>query len=128
MLISNKRLMCSAPGTSNSFFWRLILLLLIELLERQLFVWLIMVEMMDIWIELCESTSEGIYVTHSRAKQRSDKLSSRFLVPRTRTDDSRSADIVDQYIGTLQENLGRRPTIVAVLKSLTNTLEPLKRT
>ena len=85
-------------------------------------------EMMDIWIELCESTSEGIYVTHSRAKQRSDKLSSRFLVPRTRTDDSRSADIVDQYIGTLQENLGRRPTIVAVLKSLTNTLEPFKRT
>ena len=44
MLISNKRLMCSAPGTSNSFFWRLILLLLIELLERQLFVWLIMVD------------------------------------------------------------------------------------
>ena len=62
-------------------------------------------EMMDIQIELCESTSEGIYVTHSRAKQRSDKRSSRFLVPRT--DDSRSADIVDQYIGTIKEKLGK---------------------
>ena len=62
-------------------------------------------EMMDIQIELCESTSEGIYVTHSRAKQRSDKRSSRFLVPRT--DDSCSADIVDQYIGAIKEKLGK---------------------
>ena len=33
-----------APVTSNSFFWMLILLLLIGLLERQLFAWLIMVD------------------------------------------------------------------------------------
>ena len=29
-------------------------------------------EMMNIYIELCENTSQGIYVTHSRVKQRSD--------------------------------------------------------
>ena len=44
-------------------------------------------------------------MTHLRAKQRSDKRSSRFLVPRT--DDSRSADIVDQYIETIKEKLGK---------------------
>ena len=38
-------------------------------------------------------------MTHLRAKQRSDKRSSRFLVPRT--DDSRSADIVE----TIKEKL-----------------------
>ena len=36
------------------------------------------------------------FLTHSRAKQRSDKQSSRFLD--LRTDDSLSADIVDKYI------------------------------
>ena len=46
-------------------------------------------------------------MTHSRAKQRSAKRSCRFLVPRTRTDDSRNADIFDQYIRTIKENLGK---------------------
>ena len=62
-------------------------------------------EMMEIKIELCESTSEGVYVTHSRAKQRSDKRISKFLVPRT--DMSRSADIVDEYIRVIKEKLGK---------------------
>ena len=62
-------------------------------------------EMMDIKVEFCESTAEGIYVTHSRSKQRSDKRSSRFLIPRT--DASGSAEIVDDYIKTIKETLGK---------------------
>ena len=39
-------------------------------------------EMMGLQVEMCESAPEGVFVTHIRSKQRSDKRNSKFLVPR----------------------------------------------
>ena len=45
------------------------------------------IECMDLELEKFCSKSDGIYITHSRAKQRTDKRTTKFLVPRS-TDDN----------------------------------------
>ena len=49
-------------------------------------------------------TKDGIEVTHSRSKQRSDCKSTKFLIPRT----SSYADIVESYLERVREDLGKR--------------------
>ena len=60
-------------------------------------------EIMGLQLEKCESTPEGVYVTHMRAKQRSDKRCSRFLVPRH--GEKNAANVLDLYIRSIKEQL-----------------------
>jgi len=63
-------------------------------------------EVMGLQVELCESTPEGVYVTHTRTKQRSDQRSSaRFLVPRT--EENSCADVLDLYLRAIKDTLGK---------------------
>ena len=55
-------------------------------------------ELMDLVLEKFSSTKEGVYVTHDRAKQRSDKRESRFLIPRAENPGNLDfASIVERY-------------------------------
>ncbi|XP_023322496.1 uncharacterized protein LOC111696931 isoform X2 [Eurytemora carolleeae] len=60
---------------------------------------------MNLKIEICESTPAGVYVTHMRAKQRSDKRNSRFLIPR-KTGEVSAADVLDLYLRQVKGDLG----------------------
>ena len=63
-------------------------------------------EMMGLQVELCESTPEGVYVTHMRSKQKSDKRNNaKFLVPRTKGNSC--ADVLELYLRTIKDTLGK---------------------
>ena len=62
-------------------------------------------ETMDLKLEKFCSTSEGVSITHSRAKQRSDKRDSKFLIPRS--GETNFAEIVEMYIGAVKSDLGK---------------------
>ena len=65
-------------------------------------------ETMDLVIEHFQSNPEGVYVTHQRAKQRSDKRNSKFLVPRTfQSSRTSCASVVETYLTTVKEDLGK---------------------
>ena len=63
---------------------------------------------MDLEIEKLRSNADGIYVTHTRSKQRSDKRSSVFLVPRAKdVNEIDYAKTVDLYISSIKDQLGK---------------------
>ena len=51
------------------------------------------------------SSSDGVHVTHSRAKQRSDQLCSKFLIPRCKIGVN-YAQILEDYLLAIKEGLG----------------------
>ena len=57
-------------------------------------------------LENFTSSSEGILVTHSRAKQRSDQRFTKFLIPRT-VEDPKYADICAEYLNVIRFTLGK---------------------
>ena len=63
------------------------------------------VELNSLSIEMVEKKPDGLYVTHSRAKQRTDKRSSKFLVPSN--GDVDYAQVVDKYISDIKAKLGK---------------------
>ena len=63
---------------------------------------------MDLKLEKFNSLPEGIYVTHERAKQRSDKRDSKFLIPRAKSNgETNFANIVESYLHAIKEDLGK---------------------
>ena len=61
-------------------------------------------ETMDLKIEKFNSSPEGIYVTHERAKQRSDKRDSKFLIPRAKSNgETNFANIVESYLHAIYQ-------------------------
>ena len=64
-------------------------------------------ETMDLEMEKFCSTSEGVFITHSRAAQNNVliKKSSQFLIPRS--GETNFADIIDLYIGAVKSDLGK---------------------
>ena len=65
-------------------------------------------ESMNLVLERFSSTKEGVYVMHERAKQRSDKQNSKFLVPRaTAESDTDYAGIVESYLSQVKDDLGK---------------------
>ena len=63
-------------------------------------------EAMDLELQKVRCAENGIYITHSRAKQRSDKRSSSFLVPKT-TGEVNFAEVLEQYIDRMKSELGK---------------------
>ena len=56
-------------------------------------------EIADLKLEKFTSEAEGVYIIHERAKQRSDKRESKFLVPRMKTEESTDyAGILEYYL------------------------------
>jgi hypothetical protein len=65
-------------------------------------------EVVDLILEKFSSTKEGVYVTHNRAKQRSDKRESRFLIPRaSQAGELDFASMLETYITLVKEDLGK---------------------
>ena len=60
---------------------------------------------MDLALEKVERKPEGLYVTHTRAKQRTDKKETRFLVPSN--GDIDYAALVDNYLSNIRNDLGK---------------------
>ena len=63
-------------------------------------------ELMDLALEKVERKPEGLYVTHTRAKQRTDKKETRFLVP-SNDGDVDYASLVDGYLSIIRNDLGK---------------------
>ena len=63
-------------------------------------------EAMDLELQNVRPAENGIYITHSRAKQRSDKRSSSFLVPKT-TGEVDYAEVVKEYMDHMKTELGK---------------------
>jgi len=63
-------------------------------------------EAMDLELEKFTTSPEGVYVVHRRAKQRSDKQSSRFLIPRG-SGSTDYAAIVEMYLSQIKDDLGK---------------------
>ena len=61
-------------------------------------------ELMELQVERVSVQSEGVYVTHCCVKQRSDKMESKFLVPRG--GDVNYAAVVEDYLCTIKNTLG----------------------
>ena len=65
-------------------------------------------ETMDLKIEKFNSSPEGIYVTHERAKKRSDQRDSKFFIPRAKANGKTYfANIVEGYVHAIKEDLGK---------------------
>ena len=64
-------------------------------------------EIMDLCIEKTVSVKEGIYITHQRAKQRSDKTEACFLVPRAKSGEFCKAALLGSYLLSVREDLGK---------------------
>ena len=58
-------------------------------------------ELMELQLEKIQKTDEGLYITHSRCKQRTDKRDSRYLVP-----NEGPAEVVSSYIKPINDDLG----------------------
>ena len=54
-------------------------------------------EIMELQLEKFRVTADGVIVTHQRAKQRSDKRESNFLIPRSSTG-TNYASIIEEYL------------------------------
>lgn len=73
---------------------------LIQLLLR-------LTETLNLDLERIESSAAGIFVTHQRCKQRTDKKDSRFHIPRAKnTGDIDYAGIMDAYLHEIKDCLG----------------------
>ena len=59
---------------------------------------------MEIVLEKIESKPEGLFVTHERAKQRTDKRQSKFMVTRAGSLDY--AAVVEDYISAIKSSFG----------------------
>ena len=70
-----------------------------------------LIEAMELEIEKIEATPRGYKVTHSRAKQRSDKRHTSFLVPKVGLGEGESdfdwAGCLGQYLDTVKNKLGK---------------------
>lgn len=65
-------------------------------------------EAMDLSLEKVRITKDGVIIHHSRAKQRSDKRETVFLIPRSMEQDKTNyAAIVESYISIIKTELGR---------------------
>ena len=65
-------------------------------------------EVMDLKLEKFSSSPDGVYITHERAKQRSDKRETKFLVPRSKTVEMTDyAGILENYLFAIREDLGK---------------------
>ena len=64
------------------------------------------IEAESLLLENFTSSSEGILVTHSHAKQRSDRRFTKFLIPRT-VEDLKYADICEEYLNVIHFTLGK---------------------
>lgn len=63
-------------------------------------------EIMDLEIEKMRNSGDGIYVTHKRAKQRSDKKDSVFLIP-VCSNGPNYAAVLEEYLTTIKNELGK---------------------
>ena len=59
---------------------------------------------MNLNIEKIANQEDGMCITHQRAKQRSDKQDSRFLIPKNGS--INYASIVEKYLNEIKSNLG----------------------
>ena len=65
-------------------------------------------ETMALSLEKFTSKNEGMYVVHKQAKQRSDKQQSKFLVPRSNSEEQVDfAGILEAYISQVKDDLGK---------------------
>lgn len=64
-------------------------------------------ELMSLQIEKMTSSPEGVHITHQRCKQRSDKRETKFLVPRNKDLNRDWAGLLEGYIKTVKEELGK---------------------
>ena len=64
-------------------------------------------ELMVLSLEKIVSSKEGVTVTHDRAKQRSDKRESKFLIPRGGGGGLDFASVVERYLTLVREELGK---------------------
>ena len=63
-------------------------------------------ETLDLDLEKIESTPAGVFVTHQRCKQRTDKKDSKFLIPRAKKDgDVDYAGVMDSYLHEIKDCL-----------------------
>ena len=62
---------------------------------------------MDFQLEKVRHAENGIYITHSRAKQRSDKRSTTFLVPKPTGGGIDFVGVLDQYMDRVKTDLGK---------------------
>ena len=63
---------------------------------------------MELVIEKFHITQEGVFVSHQRAKQISDKRDSKFLVPRASVSgETDFASVVEKYLTAIREDLGK---------------------
>ena len=58
---------------------------------------------MNLQVENMSSTSEGVYVTNQRSKQRNDKKNTRFIVPRAGS----YAGILEEYLHNIKSTLSK---------------------
>ena len=63
-------------------------------------------EIMELQLEKFRVTADGVIVTHQRAKQRSDKRESNFLIPRSSTG-TNYASIIEEYLQIIKTELGK---------------------
>ena len=59
-------------------------------------------EVSQLELQNCNLTEEGIYITHFRVKQRSDKTSQRFLVPRSNEAPNYAA-VIEDYLSAIKQ-------------------------
>ena len=65
------------------------------------------IELCDLTLEKIVSATTGVIVTHNRAKLWSDKLESKFLIPRVTTETGTNyAGIVETYLDFVRNDLG----------------------
>ena len=65
-------------------------------------------ELMDLKLERVVSTKNGVSVTHNRAKQRSDKLEAKFLIPRASNQGQLDyAKVMEHYLEYVRNDLGK---------------------
>ena len=63
-------------------------------------------KIMALQLEKFRVTADGVIVTHQRAKQRSDKRESNFLIPRSSTGTNYAA-IIEDYLQIIKRELGK---------------------
>lgn len=63
-------------------------------------------ELMNLQLEKMRISEDGVTVTHERSKQRSDKKSTNFLIPRTSSGTNYAA-IIENYISIVKDELGK---------------------
>ena len=55
-------------------------------------------------IEKFNSQPEGVFITHSRSKQRSDNKETKFLIPRSESSNALNyAEVVEKYLSIIKQ-------------------------